>query len=311
MKKIDYSIVIPVYNEQESLPELVEIIEKTLQDGRGMFEYVFVDDGSTDRSFEVLLRIKKKLKRPCTVVRFRKNLGKSAALAVGFKRAKGEKIITMDADLQDDPREISKLIKKLDDGYDMVVGWRVNRNDKKSKIRMSYLFNFIVSWVGGLSLHDANCGLKAFRRSVAEEIHLYGELHRFMPLLALKKGFRVTEVPVAHHRRKYGMSKFGSVRIVHAAFDLVTAIFITSFKNKPLQIFGKLGLTCIILGILPLIYLSYLHFLGQSIGRRPLLLLGILFVLSGVQLFSTVLLGELIIHIHTEKEQYLIEEIDN
>ncbi len=309
MKNPNLSIVIPVYNEKESLSELVAGIEKSLADSGLTFEYIFVDDGSSDGSFETLVRMKKYAKRAFLIVRFRKNLGKSAALAVGFEKAQGEKVVTIDADLQDDPREILKLIEKLDDGYDMVVGWRVHRNDKKNKIRMSYIFNFVVSKVGGLSLHDMNCGLKAFKKEVADEIHLYGELHRFMPLLALKKGFRVTELPVAHHGRKYGTSKFGSGRIVHAAFDLMTTIFITSFKNKPLQIFGKLGLTCIVLGILPLVYLSYLHFLGESIGRRPLLLLGILFVLSGVQLFSTGLLGELIIHIHAEKEQYPIAEI--
>lgn len=309
MKKIELSIVIPVFNEHESLQELVRGIDDSLARITKNYEYIFIDDGSTDGSFGELKRIKNKSKVPVVIIRFRKNSGKSAALAVGFEKALGEIIVTMDADLQDDPEEILRMLSRLKSGFDMVVGWRTKREDRKGKIRLSKIFNFFVSKAGGVSLHDMNCGLKVFRRAVADEIDLYGELHRYIPVLAASRGFHVTEVPVVHHERKFGSSKFGTGRIFHAAFDLITTMFLMSFRNRPLQIFGPIGLLFIVSGIIPLLYLSYIHFLGQSIGTRPLLQLGILFMLFGVQIFSTGLIGELIISIRSHKGNYPIEEI--
>ncbi|MCL4359822.1 glycosyltransferase family 2 protein [Patescibacteria group bacterium] len=308
MQKPRISLVIAVYNEEESLRPLVDAIEPALRSGPG-FEYVWVDDGSTDGSFEELIRLKKRAKSRFRIIRMRKNTGKSTALAAGFQVAGGDIIATMDADLQDDPAEIPKMIALLEKGYDLIVGWRVNRQDPKKKILLSRIFNAVVRRVGGVGLHDMNCGLKVMRREVAEEIQLYGELHRFIPVLSAAKGFRVTEMPVVHHARKYSTSKFGSGRIVHAFFDLFTTAFIIAFKNRPLQLFGRIGMICILLGTFVLLYLSGLHFLGQSIGRRPLLFLGILLILFGIQLFSTGLLGELVTSRNIRREQHPIREI--
>jgi glycosyltransferase involved in cell wall biosynthesis len=307
MKKIDFSIIVPVLNEKESLNELISGIDKAL--GKISHEYIFIDDGSTDRSFETLMHLKKHSKVPMTIIQFRKNLGKSAALAVGFTKTMGEYIVTIDADLQDDPDEILHLFAKLKTGFDMVVGWRTKRADDGGKIRLSHIFNSIVSKVSGVPLHDMNCGLKVMRQTVAKEINLYGELHRYVPVLAAARGFRVTELSVVHHQRKFGSSKFGTNRIVHAAFDLITTVFLISFRNKPLQIFGPIGIGFILCGILPLTYLTHLHFIGISIGRRPLLQLGILFLLFGVQIFSTGLIGELITSSQDGKNRYPIEKI--
>ena len=305
-KIIDLSIVIPVYNERESLRELVRQIEisTTLS-----HEYIFIDDGSTDGSFDELIKIKKSINSRFKIIKFRKNLGKSAAMSVGFDKAEGRKVITLDADLQDDPTEFTKLLDKLDEGFDVVVGWRKNRQDPKKKIQGSHLFNWVVSKIGGLNLHDINCGLKAFKKEVVKEIDIYGELHRFIPLLAKQRGFNVTEVPVIHHKRKFGSSKFGSYRILHALLDLITTVFISVFKNRPLQIFGVTGGTLIFFATIILLYLSYLKLLGESIGGRPLLLMGILLFLSGVQVFSTGLIGELIASTQVQKNNYPIEKI--
>ncbi len=307
MKKIDISVVVPVFNEQNSLKELVKSINNSLPDFS--YELIFVDDGSSDDSFSQLKKLKTQYQFPFKIIKFRTNQGKSAALSVGFSYCQGEKIITLDADLQDDPAEILKLLKKLDEGYDLVVGWRKERQDPKSKIRSSHLFNTVVNKIGHLSLHDINCGLKVIKKEVAQEIDLYGELHRFIPLLAANRGFKVTELEVVHHQRKYGVSKYGHERVVHAFFDLISTIFLTSFRYRPLQIFGLTGFISILIGFVIMIYLSYLRFLGQTIGRRPLLFLGILFFLFGVQIFSTGLLAELINSHQASKNRYPISDI--
>lgn len=309
MKKIEISVVIPVYNEKESLEELVRRLNFSLKPTGQEYELIFVDDGSTDGSGAELVKLKSQTKTSFTVIRFRKNQGKSAVLATGFKYAKGEKIVMIDADLQDSPEEIVKLLQKLDEGYDLVVGWRKERKDPANKIRLSRFFNTVVAKVGNLNLHDMNCGLKAMRKSVTDEIELYGELHRFLPILASSRGFKVTEIPVVHSERKYGISKYGKSRIVQATFDLCTTYFLIGFKNKPMQVFGRTGAVCTAIGILILFYLSYLHFQGEKIGNRPLLFLGILFVLFGLQLFSTGLLAELIAHGQARKESYPISEV--
>ena len=308
MKHELISIVIPLYNEKESIHELIARIHESLKEV-GPFEYVFIDDGSTDGSFAALVREKKNVKEPMTLVRFRKNCGKSAALSEGFSRIHGDVVVTMDADLQDDPREIAKLLSVLDRGYDVVVGWKKTRHDEKGRVVLSHIFNSIVSRIFRLHLHDMNCGLKVMRREVTDDIEVYGELHRFIPVLAHTKGFSVTEIPIMHHARKYGVSKFGMERVVRAPFDLMSTLFLTSFRTRPLQIFGPVGLVCIVVGLIQLLYLTVIHFMGQSIGRRPLLFLGILFVLFGVQLVSTGLLGELVTKTNIHKEKHPVAEV--
>jgi len=309
MKAPDISVVIPVYNEKENLPELVHLLERTLKITRKSYEYIIVDDGSTDGSGEALSKLRKKIRRPFTILRFRKNQGKSAALSVGFARARGNAVVMLDADLQDEPKEIPKLLKELSRGYGLVVGWRKNRQDPSRKIFSSRLFNFFVSKIGKIELHDMNSGLKVFTREAAQSIDLYGELHRFIPLLVVNEGFAVTEVPVVHHTRKFGVSKFGANRGLHAAFDLVTTMFLMQFKRRPLHIFGPVGVTFTGAGILILLYLTILHFVGQKIGNRPALFFGILFVLSGIQIFLTGLIGELLLSLHDGKTQFPVEEL--
>lgn len=306
MKQPKVSIVVPLFNEKESLSELVAAITRAF---RGfVFECVFVDDGSTDGSFQKLVDMRKKMNFPVILVRLRKRSGKSAALSEGFVHVKGGVVVTLDADLQDDPFEATKLIKKLDEGYDLVVGWRRKRRDSGGKLGVSHVFNWGVSMASGVRLHDMNSGLKAMRSEVAKEINLYGELHRFVPVLAHARGFRVGETPIVHHPRKYGASKFGFERIF-AAFDLLTTLFLAGFGTRPFMIFGPPGVVLVATGILAIGYLSVLHFMGQSIGTRPLLLFGVLFVLFGVQLLSTGLLGELITSISTHQRRSPVSEI--
>ena len=303
------SIVIPFYNERESLGELVGQLERVRSDKSVISEYIFVDDGSRDGGFTILKNIRGKIKRRMVLIRFRKNMGKSAAMAVGFAHATGDYLVTLDADLQDEPSEIPKLLGTLEHGSDFVIGWRSDRRDTGAKKVSSRIFNSIVSSLYGIRLHDMNSGLKAFTRDVATEVHMYGELHRFFPVLAAAQGFSVTELPVAHHVRRYGKSKYNGLRIVHAFFDLASTLFLTSFEHQPMQIFGSAGGLSILIGFIILMYLSVLHFMGQSIIRRPLLQLGILFLLFGMQMVSTGLIGELIVHKRRDIASYPIAEI--
>lgn len=309
MKKTEVTIVIPVYNEQRSLEELQRVIEDVLKKNNLLFECIYVDDGSSDGSFEILKKIKEKSASRIVLLRLRKHLGKSAALAVGFTHAKGNKIVTIDADLQDDPYEIPKLLKKLDEGYSLVGGWRINRRDSWQKVLLSRIFNRVVSLTTGIKLHDFNTGLKACKQDVIREINLYGELHRFISVLAVSRGFQVTEIPVHHYKRKYGKSKFGLKRIIHAAFDLIVALFLISFNRQPMQLFGLTGGLFTFIGFIILIYLSYLRFLGETIGTRPLFILGVLLVLFGVQLISTGLLAELLTNYTQSKNSYPIDQV--
>jgi glycosyltransferase involved in cell wall biosynthesis len=309
MKLKTVSIVIPVYNEHSSIRELLQKLDKISVQKCNIIEYIIIDDGSTDGSFTEISTFRNQTKRHVVIIRFRKNLGKSAALSVGFTKVTGEYIVTLDADLQDDPDEIPLLLQELDVGNDMVIGWRKNRQDPKSKKISSWIFNTIVARLYGVSLHDMNSGLKVFTHEVAHEIRIYGELHRFLPVLAAARGFQVTERPVVHHTRRFGKSKFGNRRIMHAFYDLTSTLFLTTFEHEPMQVFGTAGSIGIFIGIAILIYLSVLHFSGQSIIGRPLLLLGILFVLFGMQIVSTGLIGELIIHNRRDSESYPVAEI--
>jgi len=306
MKHQLISIVIPLFNERESLRELVGAVDTAFNGNT--IEYIFVDDGSTDGSFDLLCTIQKNEKHPMTIVRLRKRSGKSAALAEGFTHVHGDVVVTMDADLQDDPIEAHKLVGKMTNDTDLIVGWRKTRRDSQGKLGVSRLFNWGVSMSTGLKLHDMNCGLKVMRSTVTKEIDLYGELHRFIPVLAHARGFSVTEEVIKHHERKYGKSKFGVERIF-AAFDLLATLFLSGFGTRPLIMFGPPGVVLVVLGIIALVYLSVLHFLGQSIGTRPLLLLGALCVIFGVQLLSTGLLGELIISASVGRQKAAVEKL--
>jgi glycosyltransferase involved in cell wall biosynthesis len=306
MKKTQISIVVPLYNERQSLRELIGETDRAFSASR--IEYIFVDDGSIDGSFDELLRLRKKTKNRMTIVRLRKRSGKSAALSEGFRHASGDYIVTLDADLQDDPYEAQKMVSQLHDSIDMIVGWRKKRKDSPGKLGVSKLFNWGVSLFFGIRLHDMNSGLKVMRKSVADEIDLYGELHRFIPVLAHARGFRVIELPIMHHARKFGKSKFGIERIF-AAFDLLSTLFLSGFGTRPLIVFGPFGVLLMVIGGIALFYLSILHFLGQSIGTRPLLLLGTLCVVFGVQLLSTGLLGELIISASTGRRKASVASI--
>ena len=275
---------------------------------QGRYEVIFVDDGSTDKSFQILRQIHRDNPR-MKVVRFRRNYGKSAGLAIGFERARGKYVFTMDADLQDDPNELPALLAKLREGYDLVSGWKKKRYDPIQKTLPSKLFNAVTSWASGIKLHDFNCGLKGYRQEVVKSLNVYGEMHRYLPALAHWQGFRVTEIPVQHHPRIHGVSKFGASRFVKGFLDLLTVLFTTRYVKRPLHLFGTLGSICVFLGIALNLYLTIEWFLGETfLSNRPLTLLGILLIIVGVQSFSIGLLGELIAKGSQRTEEYLIRE---
>jgi glycosyltransferase involved in cell wall biosynthesis len=306
---IDVSIVIPAFNEQDSLRELHGRISEVARNSPFSHEIVFINDGSTDRTPEILDDLAGEDER-VGVIHFRRNFGKAAALDAGFKRACGQVVVTMDADLQDDPNEIPHLLDKLDEGYDLVSGWKQRRKDPLKKTLPSKLFNYAVSRVSGLALHDFNCGFKAYRRETVEGLSLYGETHRFIPVLVHWRGFRVTEAPVVHHPRTHGHSKYGFKRLFKGFFDLLTVVLLTRYVTRPLHLFGGVGLCFGVLGILILLYLTVLWFLDMGpIGTRPLLFLGLLLTMVGVQFVCTGLVAELIIRRgHTEQQNYAIQQ---
>lgn len=302
MKKI--SVVIPLYNEHESLEELYGRISASLAPMQEDYEIVFVDDGSTDGSFEVLSRLRNQDSR-VKVIRFLANSGKAAALQAGFDAVDGDAVITMDADLQDDPAEIPALIAALEGGLDLVSGWKKDRRDPLSKTAPSKFFNMVIRYFSRLKLHDFNCGLKAYRREVVQSFRVYGELHRYIPVLAKFNGFRVGEIPVCHHPRKYGSSKYGMKRFIAGFLDLLTVILLTRYTSKPLHLFGSVGLAfCFIGGIINLYIVGlFVKSEFQNIqGRQPLLVGGVFLFLLGVQFISTGLLAELITHSRMEKQ---------
>lgn len=287
------SVVIPLLNEQQSLEELYRCIVHEMKMLECAYEIIFIDDGSTDASFDVI-RMLREHDPFVKGIRLRRNFGKSMALNEGFRLAKGEILITMDADLQDDPKEIPRLIEKLNEGYDLVSGWKKVRKDPVlSKNFPSKLFNMMVRWGSGLNLHDFNCGFKAYRRSVVERLYLYGELHRFIPAFVHAQGYKVAEIPVAHHSRRFGKSKFGLTRFAHGFFDFLTVIFLTKFLKRPMHLFGGLGSLISVVGFVICSYLTFLWFSGEVIGHRPLLILGVLLIIVGMQMVSTGLVAEM------------------
>jgi glycosyltransferase involved in cell wall biosynthesis len=293
------SVVIPLVDESDSLPQLYHEVDAALaaMDLPGGVEIIFVDDGSTDRSPGILRELFEADPR-VQVIQFRRNFGKSAALAAGFAAARGDYVVTLDADLQDVPAEIPALLAPLArDEADLVSGWKVDRQDPLTKTLPSAVFNAVVRTVTGVRLHDFNCGFKAYRREVLDEIQLYGELHRYIPVLAHFRGFRVAEVPVPHRPRRHGRSKFGVTRFARGFFDLLTVMFLTQYTRRPLHLFGLIGLLTFGAGFLIDAYLAFIKLaLGEPIGHRPLLTLGVLLMIVGSQFVVFGLLGEMIAH---------------
>jgi glycosyltransferase involved in cell wall biosynthesis len=292
------SIVIPLRNERPSLRSLHAEIAVALEGRR--WEIVFVDDGSSDGSYEELVQIHADATN-VRVVRLRRNFGKSTALAVGFAAARGDAIVTLDADLQDDPAEIPRLMAKLDEGFDLVSGWKRDRQDTAARRAFSRVYNTVTAVVTGVRLHDMNCGLKAYRAEVVRNMAVYGDLHRFVPALAQQRGYRVAELSVNHRPRAYGVSRYGLERYMRGFFDLLTVAFMGRYRSRPLHLFGGMGMLLGLTGFVILVYLTGVKLAGHGIGQRPLLLLGALLVVVGVQLFSLGLVGELITSHHAER----------
>jgi len=307
------SIVIPLYNEEESIPNLYDGLVAAIANYGKPAEVIIVDDGSRDQSFALLSQIAARDPR-FTIVRLRRNSGQTAAFSAGFDQARGDVVITMDADLQNDPMDIPLLMAKVDEGYDIVSGWRKDRQDRYWDRKFpSMIANRLISNVTDVRLHDYGCSLKAYRRDVLQHVHLYGELHRFIPALASQVGGTVTEVPVNHRARQFGRSKYGISRTVRVMLDLITVWFLGTYQTRPIHVFGTLGLLSAGLGTIFGLYLSFIKiFLGASIGGRPLLMLAVLLVFIGVQFITVGLLGEMITRTYFESQHkpiYLVRDV--
>jgi glycosyltransferase involved in cell wall biosynthesis len=308
------SVVVPLLNEEHSLDALYHELAAVLDPRHEPWEVVFVDDGSTDGSIGVLTRLHDGSTN-VVVVQLRSNFGKAAALQAGFLEARGDVVVTIDADLQDDPAEIPQLLAKLDEGFDLVSGWKARRNDPWTRRLLSRMFNWTTAVVSGVRLHDVNCGLKAYRAEVLKGVRLYGELHRFIPVLASYRGFRIAEISVNHRAREHGRSRYGLNRYLRGFFDLLSVTFMGRYRHRPLHLFGGVGLVMGLVGSLILVYLTVIRIGGAGIGHRPLLTLGVLFVVVGIQLVSLGLLSELITSQHEqrmderERADQVVEEV--
>jgi glycosyltransferase involved in cell wall biosynthesis len=296
------SVVVPVHDEERSVALLYDELRSALEPLHAQWEVIFVDDGSTDGTFSALTRLHNS-QQNVRVVRLRRNFGKAAALVAGFDQAHGDIVVTIDGDLQDDPAEIPRLLAKLDEGFDLVTGWKTHRRDPISRRLLSRIFNRVTSAFSGVRLHDMNCGLKAYRAEVVRGLRLYGELHRFIPVLAHYRGFRIAELPVNHRPREHGRSRYGVERYLRGFLDLLTVSFIGRYRHRPLHLFGGLGLALGAIGSAILIYLTVVKALGHAIGQRPLLMLGVLLVVIGMQFFSLGLISEMITSHHEERAQ--------
>ncbi len=306
------SVVIPVYNEEDNIRLLHERLEKALDPLNQEYEILFVDDGSTDRTLSILEEIESNDNR-IIVLSLRRNFGQTAAFAAGFDFARGDVVVTMDGDLQNDPADIPKLLELIKDN-DLVSGWRKKRKDPFFTRRLpSVMANWLISKVTGVKLHDYGCSLKAYRRDVIKNLKLYGEMHRFIPAVASWYGVRIAEVETVHHARLHGKSKYGISRTVKVVLDLITVKFLQSFSTKPIQFFGPVGVLSGLLGFLILFYLSFDKiFAGRDIGGRPLLLLGALLIIVGIQLIGMGLLGEMLVRVYHESQKkpiYVIKKI--
>ena len=313
------SIIVPFYNEEQSLPLLLEQIYEAMADDKlhrlfdrsFSFELLMIDDGSTDGSTR-FIREQIARKPELKLVSLQKNFGKTAALAAGFNYASGEYVITLDADLQDDPFAVRQLIEKLQEGFDLVSGWKRQRNDPFSKTFPSRIFNLTTRLFTGIVLHDFNCGLKAYRRKVVESLELHGEMHRYIPVLAQWNGFRVSEVPVKHNPRKFGKTKFGTSRIFPGLFDFFTVLFITRYLRQPMHFFGMLSLVSFLVGFGISLYVTIGKvFFNEAVVNRPILFLGILLIIVAVQFFSIGLLGEMLTRDTSSTPDYTVRETVN
>jgi glycosyltransferase involved in cell wall biosynthesis len=295
------SIVVPVLNERHALPGLVDEIEASCKPLGYGWEAIVVDDGSTDDSFAVIERLG--VDRPwLRGIRLRSNLGKSAALSTGFAHAAGDLVVTIDGDGQDDPADIPRLIDRLGADADLVSGWKRDRRDPVTRRLASRFFNLVTSRSSGLEMHDMNCGLKAYLGECARSLEVYGELHRYLPVLAAQQGWRVAELPVNHRPRQHGRSRFGTERYLRGALDLLTVTFIGRYQHRPLHLFGAVGLAVTLVGLLISLYLTILKISGEPIGQRPLLFLGVLLIVVGIQLLSFGLLGQMLVQIRRERQ---------
>lgn len=300
------SVVIPVLNECDSLPLLHGRVTAVLRRLGVTYEIVFVDDGSTDSSVAVLTALVSQDPHMVSV-EFRRNMGKAAALSSGFRQARGRVIVTLDADLQDEPEEIPRFLQRLEEGYDLVSGWKFPRRDPWRKRVPSWILNGLIRRATGIPLHDINCGFKAYRRPVIQAINLYGELHRYIPFLAHQYGFRMTEIKVTHRARQFGTSKYTFAKQLAGCLDLATVLFLTRFSRKPLHFLGSSGAVCFSTGLLITLYLAWVRLiLGQPVGHRPLLLLGVFLMLLGVQFVFFGLLAEMITYFqHTDHQEHI------
>ncbi len=313
---IDITVVVPLYNEAESLPELMEWINRVMRENSFSYEVIMVDDGSSDTSWDVLQQLRSTYPQ-LRGVKFQRNYGKSAALQVGFERAQGEVVITMDADLQDSPDEIPALRQMVQEqGYDIVSGWKKRRYDPLLSKRLpSKLFNSTVRMVSGIKLHDMNCGLKAYRKQVVKSIEVYGEMHRYIPVIAKQAGFkRIGEKEVHHQERKYGQTKFGMERFVNGFLDLFSVVFVSKFGKRPMHFFGVLGMLMFLIGGMATVWLIVSKLYAQSQGNvfrpvtdQPLFYIALVTVVVGIQLFLAGFLGELMARSTPERNRYLIE----
>jgi glycosyltransferase involved in cell wall biosynthesis len=309
---MDISVVIPLFNEEESLNELTMWIKKVMEENSFSYEIIYIDDGSNDYSWKIIKDLKVNNKE-IVAIRFRRNYGKSAGLNEGFRHAKGDVVITMDADLQDSPDEIPELYRMIiNDGYDLVSGWKKVRHDPLSKTIPTKLYNAVARGMSGIKLHDFNCGLKAYKNQVIKSIEVLGEMHRYIPILAKWAGYKkIGEKIVVHRARKYGVTKFGLNRFINGPLDLLSITFISKFGKRPMHFFGSLGTLFVFIGFVILLYLSFekLYVGSSGIATRPLFFFGILTFIVGTQLFVTGFLAELILRTSADRNEYLIEEL--
>ena len=310
MQHKEISIVIPVCNEEENVRELFLKIRKVLEERNKIYEVIFVDDGSEDRTFEVLKELSKE-NRQLKALRFRKNFGKSAALSAGFELAQGNLVITLDGDLQDDPEEIPNFLEKIKEGYDLVVGWRSERRDPLRKKLASKIFNKLTSGLTGVKIHDSNCCFKIFKKEVVKDIAVHGEQHRYIPALAHLQGYRVGEIRVRHHHRKRGKSKYGRGRLVKGFLDLITVKFLSSYLNRPIHFFGWAGLISLLFGFLSALGAILFKMRGVDFDQTPLPLFTVFSILVGVQFILMGILAEILIKVYYEspgKKPYSIKD---
>jgi glycosyltransferase involved in cell wall biosynthesis len=302
---MNLSLIIPVYNEEENLPLLYSAIDQALTPVKDTWEVIFVDDGSRDGSFDVLRSLVEKDPEHVRVLSFRRNFGQTAAIAAGLDHACGEIIVLLDADMQNDPADIPMLLAKLDEGYDLVSGWRKDRKDNRlTRTLPSNLANGLISWTTGVHLHDYGCTLKAYRRDVLEGFRLYGEMHRFIPVFAHAVGARITELPVHHHARKFGKAKYGLERTIKVLLDLFTVKFLLSYSSKPIYLFGGAGAFLMAFGALDLLYLFIRRtFFGTPVFTSPLLQIGVMFFIMGFQSILMGLIAELLARTYHESQQ--------